>query len=131
MRRQDVDSDAKVICFRSLKKRQRKEIRRIPAPEFLIAGISAIAPPNAEKPVWSFARTTGWRIIKKVMNAAQISGIHATTKGLRHGFGVRGAMKQIPTSLIQSWMGHSDPSTTAIYLDVKDEEERTLIRKTW
>ena len=63
------------------------------------------------------------------MKAAGISGIHATTKGLRHAFGVRGATKQIPTNVIQGWMGHADPSTTAIYLAVKDEEERALIEK--
>jgi integrase len=40
-------------------------------------------------------------------------------------------MAQIPVSLIQGWMGHSDPSTTAIYLAVKDDEERELIEKTW
>ena len=132
LRRQDIDLEMKVILIRSLKKRQRREIRRVPAPEFLVAGIAAIADPNHPTlPVWSFSRTTAWRIIKNVMKAADIAGIHATAKGLRHGFGVRGAMMQIPTSLIQNWMGHSDPSTTAIYLDVKDDEERTLIEKTW
>ena len=131
LRRQDVDPEAKVIRIRTLKKRGRREIRRVPAPEFLIAGIVAVASPDSEMPVWPYSRTTGWRIIKWVMKAAQISGIHATTKGLRHGFGVRSAMMQIPTNLIQGWMGHSDPSTTAIYLDVKDEEERMLIEKTW
>ena len=131
LRRQDVDPEAKVIRICSLKKRGRREIRRVPAPEFLIAGIAAVASAHVGKPVWPYSRTTGWRIIKSVMKAAQITGIHATTKGLRHGFGVRGAMMQIPTNLIQSWMGHSDPSTTAIYLDVKDEEERALIEKTW
>jgi integrase len=40
-------------------------------------------------------------------------------------------MVQTPVNLIQNWMGHSDPSTTAIYLAVKDEEERELIEKTW
>ena len=131
LRRQDVDDEAKVILIRSLKKRQKKEIRRIPAPEFLVAELLRIATSYPEKPLWPFSRTTGWRIIKGVMKAAQISGIHATTKGLRHGFGVRGAMMQIPTHLIQSWMGHSDASTTAIYLAVKDDEERALIEKTW
>ena len=131
LRRQDIDLEVKAILIRSLKKRGKREIRRVPAPEFLIVGLSAIAGLNAHTPIWPFSRTTGWRIIKDVMKAAQIFGIHATTKGLRHGFGVRGAMMQIPTSVIQNWMGHSDPSTTAIYLAVKDDEERELIKKTW
>ncbi len=131
LRPQDLDQETKAILIRSLKKRQKRETRRLPVPVFLVKELSSIATRSLSTPIWSFSRTTGWRIIKSVMMSAQISGIHATTKGLRHGFGVRGAMMQIPTSLIQSWMGHSDPSTTAIYLAVKDEEERTLIEKTW
>lgn len=131
LRRSDIDQEMKVILIRSLKKRGRTEIRRIPAPEFLIVGLLSIAPANPSKPLWQFSRTTAWRLIKRVMKAAQISGIHATTKGLRHGFGVRGALMQVPASIIQGWMGHADPSTTAIYLAVKDEEERALIEKTW
>ena len=131
LRQQDVDFEAKVVRIRSLKKRDRYEIRRLPIPMFLVTGLLEITPANELNRFWPFSRTTAWRIIKSVMRSAQISGIHATTKGLRHGFGVRGALERIPTSLIQNWMGHSDPSTTAIYLAVKDDEERELIEKTW
>lgn len=131
LRRQDIDAEAKTLRLRTLKKRGKYEIRRLPIPAFLVSGLLNLAAPDAEKLIWVFSRTTGWRIVKGVMNAAQISGIHATAKGLRHGFGVRGVMKQIPLTLIQSWMGHADLSTTAIYLAVKDEEERALIEKTW
>ena len=131
LRRQDVDAESKAVLIRSLKKRDKHEIRRLPIPGFLVDGLLNIAPTEANQPLWPFSRTTGWRIIKSVMKAATISGIHATTKGLRHGFGVRGAMMQIPLNLIQGWMGHADASTTAIYLDVRDEEERALIEKTW
>ena len=131
LRPQDLDRGGEGILIRSLKKRYKREIRRLPVPGFLVKELNSIAVCKPDTPIWPFSRTTGWRIIKAVMNAAQISGIHATTKGLRHGFGVRGAMMQIPTHLIQSWMGHSDPSTTAIYLAVRDDEERELIEKTW
>ena len=67
----------------------------------------------------------------KCLKSAKIAGIHATTKGLRHGFGVRSAMMRIPSNVIQQWLGHADPSTTAIYLAVRDDEERELIEKTW
>lgn len=131
LRPQDLDQEAKAILIRSLKKRDKRETRRVPVPSFLAKELSSIATGKPEARIWPFSRTTGWRIIKAVMKAAQISGIQATAKGLRHGFGVRGAMMQIPTNLIQNWMGHSDPSTTAIYLAVRDDEERELIEKTW
>ena len=49
----------------------------------------------------------------------------------RYAFGVRGALGKVPRNVIQRWMGHSDPATTAIYLAVRDDEERALIRRTW
>ena len=131
LRRQDVDLETKTVRIRSLKKRDKREIRRIPIPVFLVAGLLSISLHEDGDLLWPRSRTTAWRIIKGVMKAAGISGIHATTKGLRHGFGVRGAMMRIPPNVIQQWMGHADLSTTAIYLAVKDDEERELIEKTW
>ena len=131
LRWQDIDQETKTLCIRSLKKRDKHEIRRLPIPTFLVAELLNIHHLPKNKSLWQFSRTTGWRIIKNVMRQAQISGIHATTKGLRHGFGVRSAMVRIPPNLIQQWMGHADLSTTVIYLAVKDDEERELIEKTW
>lgn len=127
----DLDAEMNAVSIRSLKKRGRSEIRRIPLPEFLVRELLAMAGKHRKRRLWTFSRTTGWRLIKRVMKAAGISGVQATSKGLRHGFGVRGALVQIPLSVIQHWMGHADASTTAIYLAVQDEEERALIQKTW
>ena len=49
----------------------------------------------------------------------------------KDAFGVRAALANIPVSIIQRWMGHSHPVTTAIYLEVRDEEERKMIARTW
>lgn len=126
-----VDSELSAISIRTLKKRGKVKVRRIPLPEFLAKQLIALATSPKDQPLWPFSRTTGWRIVKRVMEEAGVSGIHATAKGLRHAFGVRGALVQIPLSLIQHWMGHADSTTTAIYLAVRDEEERALIEKTW
>lgn len=131
LRRHDFDTEMNVVLIRSLKKRGKRVIRRIPLPDFLAKEFRGIAEKKGNQSIWRFSRTTGWRIDKRAMGGANISGIHATTKGLRHGFGVRGAMGQIPLNLIQQWMGHADLETTAIYLDVHDEEERILIARTW
>ena len=131
LRKYDLDSEMNVVRIKCLKKRGRIEIRRLPIPEFLVKELMTMATSTEGQRLWLFSRTTGWRVIKSVKDQAGIFGIHATTKGLRHGFGVRGALEQIPLNLIQNWMGHSDASTTAIYLAVKDEEERELIGRTW
>ena len=131
LRGYDLDVETKTLSIRSLKKRGRNQTRRIPVPEFLMLELIAARSAHRNRRLWKFSRVTGWRIIKRVMKAAGVSGVQATTKGLRHGFGVRGALVQIPASVIQQWMGHADLSTTAIYLAVQDEEERALIEKTW
>lgn len=128
---QDLDQSTGALRVRSLKKRKKREFRRIPVPEALLAGLRQLSGEQPEERLWAFSRPTAWRIIKRVMAECEIEGIHATAKGLRHGFGVRCALAKIPLNLIQLWFGHSQPSTTAIYLDVRDEEERTLMQRTW
>lgn len=128
--RSDVDELANVVIIRSLKKRGKRHLRRIPIPEQLTKRLIEIATSETGA-LWIFSRTTAWRLIKRLMVSAGIFGVHATCKGLRHAFGVRSAMQLIPVSVIQNWMGHADPATTAIYLAVRDEEERLLMQKTW
>jgi integrase/recombinase XerD len=129
--RDDIDPAESVLRIRCLKKRDKEVTRRVPVPDRLAKELRLLARESATGGLWIFSRTTGWRIIKSVMKDAGITGIHATTKGLRHGFGVRGAMGKVPVNVIQRWMGHADPNTTAIYLAVRDEEERELIKRTW
>ncbi len=127
----DVDFSTGILRVRSLKKRDKREFRRLPVPAKLLAGLRGLIKAGDDGAVWTFSRTTAWRIIKRVMADAEIAGIHATTKGLRHAFGVRGVMAGIPLSLLQLWFGHAQSATTAIYLDVRDDEERTLMKRTW
>lgn len=51
------------------------------------------------------------------MMVAQVTGIAACPRGLRHGFGVGTLQAGVPINLTQRWMGHSRLSTTAIYAD--------------
>lgn len=131
LRGSEIDLETNTVSIQSLKKRGKHEVRRVPIPKFLAEELTKVIDFQSDSRIWQFSRTTGWRIIKQAMRKAQIAGIQATCKGLRHGFGVRGALGQIPLSIVQRWMGHADPSTTAIYLEVQGEEERTLIERTW
>lgn len=126
-----VDLADGVLRIRSLKKRKSNIYRRVPIPNALQKALMEIAPVKCKQPIFSFSRPTGWRTIKEAMKLAKIDGVQATSKGLRHGFGVRCAMAKIPLNLIQKWMGHSSPDTTSIYIDIVDEEELSFIRKTW
>ncbi|WP_163365526.1 tyrosine-type recombinase/integrase, partial [Enterobacter asburiae] len=74
--------------------------------------------------LWTMSRTTAWRITKRAMQMAGVSGRAATPRGLRHGFGVGTVRAGISITLIKRWMGHSRLSSTEVYLDVIGLEER-------
>jgi len=125
-----MDKAESVILVRCLKKRGKIVTRRVPVPESLIRRLEDYSGTRPGR-LWEFGRRTGWRIVKAAMRQAGIHGIQASPKGLRHGFGVRAAMANVPINIIQRWMGHAYPSTTAIYLAIQGIEERNLIARTW
>ena len=126
-----IDWDARVVRIRTLKKRGKIEYRRIAIPDLLIRVLRKITNGKPGEILFPCHRTTGWRLIKKVMAKAEISGIQASPKGLRHAFGVRAMMDGIAITKLQKWMGHADIETTEIYLDVDDETDRELMKRTW
>ncbi len=79
--------------------------------------------------IFTKSRASSWRLVKKVMARAKIKGKMATSKGLRHGFGIALLMgdRPAPIHLVAQVLGHSDVSTTEIYLQAVGEEKRTLI----
>jgi site-specific recombinase XerD len=74
---------------------------------------------------------TGWRAVHAVMQAARISGMPASPKGLRHGFGVAAVTAGIPLNLVQKWLGHAQLSTTAVYANAVGSEEKDIARRLW
>jgi integrase len=92
------------LVFRSLKKRKvdgkgrekQPQYRAVPVPELLIERIDLVFDVRAKQkrgqgldtPFWPISRPTAYRLVKRVMDRAGISGKQATGKGLRHGFGV-------------------------------------------
>ncbi len=135
-----VDLDAGQLVFRSLKKRDGKvHHRAVPVPPEHLDALNLVHDVSAIKRrgrktterLWPFARMTGWRRVSEVMEAADISGAHASPKGLRHAFGVHALVKDIPLPLLQRWMGHANLETTSIYLQVIGNEERGFASRLW
>jgi integrase/recombinase XerD len=65
------------------------------------------------------------------MARAEINGPMAMPNGLRHAYGIRAAGENVPPRLIQRWLGHSDPDTTAIYINAVGKEERRFAERLW
>jgi integrase/recombinase XerD len=128
------------IRFESVKKRRRGVFRAVPVPPELLRMLTLAHDVRMLQQrkdrghgvrLWPWSRTTAWRHVHAVMGAAGVHGTQATTKGLRHGFGVAAVQASIPLNLVQRWLGHARLLTTAIYADAVGEEERHIAARLW
>jgi integrase/recombinase XerD len=124
-----LDIERLALTIRTLKRR-RTVFRVVPVPEAVVAILRSV-PVGTEGRLLPIHRATAWRLVKAVMARAGVSGPMASPKGLRHGFGICAAGHNVPTNLIQRWMGHASPVTTAIYLDAVGVEERRFASRMW
>lgn len=139
----NFDLDDCAIIVRSLKKRGRlkgRHFRAIPVPrDYLermdkvhgIRAAQARADHGRDTRLWLFSRTTGWRLVHAVMEAAELTGVKACAKGLRHAYGVNAAMNNIPETRIKKWLGHESLETTEVYLDVVGPEDHAIAERMW
>lgn len=131
-----IEIEAGFIAVTTLKRRSRVPvIREIPIPPDLITELIAVHGIDGTHPdrrLWTFSRSRAWALIKQVMRTANVAdGIHATPKGLRHGFGLHAIRSGVPLNLVQKWLGHARMETTAIYLDAVGPEERAMAERMW
>lgn len=122
------------IALRSLKRRNRAVvIREVPVPLWLLDELAALSRErDIHEPLWRLSRSWAWSLVKSVMTDAAIAeGLHATPKGLRHGYGLHAIRSGVPITLVQRWLGHARLSTTAIYLQAMGDEEREIAARMW
>jgi hypothetical protein len=128
-----VDLAAGIIVFESLKKRRAGVHRAVPVPPEFLKRLGAIHDLRGDgsQRLWNWSRTTAWRRVKDVMDAADIHGPFATPKGLRHSFGIKAIQSEVPLNMTQKWLGHSRIATTAIYADATGREEFMIAARMW
>ena len=127
--------DAGVVAIVTLKRR-RFCVREVPIPPDLMAALDrhftiARRSVRSDERLWPFSRTTAWRLVKQVMNAAHIAGRQACPRGLRHAFGVGTLQAGVPINLTQAWLGHASVATTAIYAAACGPEEIAFAKRFW
>lgn len=135
-----VDYSAQGIVFETLKRRK-KVHRFVPLPNPFLTKLDDVhrvkdyqagrAEGKYSDRIWSFGRTTGWKIITKIMAAAEIEGIQASPKGLRHSFAIKHQLLKTPESMTANWLGHADTSMMAIYGRAVGLESREIASKFW
>ena len=135
---QSVDLEEEAITFRTLKQRDKVRWRSVTVPQPMLDTLELVHGIRREqrsrrKPaaLWAWGRTQGWKHVKACMDAVGVSGVHATPKGLRHGFGVRAIQTTRNPRLVQKWLGHTTLEMTTIYMDVIGQEEREAARLVW
>ncbi len=118
------------LVFRSLKKRKtdyrgrtkQPQYRTVPIPQPLIDGLDLVfgvrtlrkRKKQMDDPLWDMSRATAYRMVKRVMERAVITGKQA-----------------LPPHVLSQLMGHSDSKITEIYLQVVGEEKRQLVADAW
>ncbi|MBL8227363.1 MAG: tyrosine-type recombinase/integrase [Bryobacterales bacterium] len=128
-----VDLAAGVVILESLKKRRKGVFRAVPVPKEFLQTLDTVhgLAQTGDALLWNWSRTTAWRRVKEVMEAASIRGLYATPKGVRHGFGVKATTSDVPLNMTQKWMGHARLETTTIYADAVGPEERKIAARMW
>lgn len=129
-----VQQATNVIAIPTLKKRGEIAVREIPVPPSLIGeltGMQDMFEHHAHAPFWHWKRTWAWSRVKHVMEQSNITGLHASPKGLRHGYGVHAVHSGVPLNLVQKWLGHAQLSTTAIYTNAVGSEEYAIAERMW
>jgi integrase/recombinase XerD len=135
-----VDLGDGVLVIESLKKRRKGIYRAVPVPPRFLDALDLAHDLRAARRqpgggvdirLWEWSRATAWRRVCDVMEAAGITGLHATPKGLRHGFGIKAVASNVPLNMTQRWLGHAQLSTTSIYLDAVGAEEKQLAERMW
>lgn len=131
-----IEREGGFISIRTLKKRRGVVVmREVPVPVELLDMITdahRIENMDPDARLWNLSRSRAWQLVKEVMVAAHIArGIHATPKGLRHGFGLHAISSGVPINLVQRWLGHASMATTALYLQAIGQEERQIAARMW
>lgn len=136
----DVDFAAGAVTIGTLKQRRSGVYRQVPlSPDFINSldnsfDLRTLQKKNSKtrnQYIWGWSRKNGYLVIKRIMEAAELEGLGAMPKGLRHAFAIACLDKDIPLNMVQKWMGHSSIKTTAIYANATGKEERKLAAKLW
>ncbi|MEO1263180.1 MAG: site-specific integrase [Bacteroidota bacterium] len=135
----DIDLSGQKVSIRTLRKRNKESTatRTVPLPShFLIDLVYAhkLGRQNTLSPdtrLWGWSRTSAFRKVKEAMKIAGIEGYHATPLGIRHGFGMYCAEKEVPLNYIRKWMGHSSLEITEMYLLNRVCDERAVAERLW
>ncbi len=134
-----IDLSEQTVIFRTLKKRSKVLYRGVPVPSNYLDSLDMVhcikeaQRKQRNSRLWGWSRSKAWRVVKAVMYEAgiDIALPHATAKGLRHAYGIHAITSGVPVTELQKLLGHSDLTTTSIYINAQGAEKRSLVARMW
>lgn len=136
----DIDFSGGAVTIGTLKQRKSGVFRQVPLSDDYLRSLDnsfdlrILQKKNSKTRnefIWGWSRRHGYQVIKKIMEKAELEGVYAMPKGLRHAFAIACLDKGLPLNMVQKWLGHSSIETTAIYANAVGKEERKLAAKLW
>ena len=136
----DIDFSGGAVTIGTLKQRKSGVYRQVPLSDDYLRSLDnsfdlrILQKKNSKTRnqfIWGWSRRHGYQVIKKIMDKAELEGVYAMPKGLRHAFAIACLDKGLPLNMVQKWLGHSSIETTAIYANAVGKEERKLAAKLW
>ncbi len=126
----DIDLYSKVIRLMTLKQKGSKPLRYVPIIEdndgienptpFQDEIESYISKSNLSKDelLFKVSRQYVHQVIVRACKKAGLDRERAHAHTFRHSFAVNCIMKQIPPAVVQRVLGHADPTSTALYMNI-------------
>lgn len=136
----DIDFSGGAVTIGTLKQRKSGVYRQVPLSDDYLRSLDnsfdlrILQKKNSKTRnefIWGWSRRHGYQVVKKIMDKAELEGMYAMPKGLRHAFAIACLDKGLPLNMVQKWLGHSSIETTAIYANAVGKEERKLAAKLW
>jgi integrase len=105
----DIDDVNGELAFKSLQQRREPDMRRVPAPSALIELFGRLqASRLGDLPasrIWTWSRITAWRRVRRVFEAAGITGASAFPQALRISFAQQALEAGVPVAMVCRWLG--------------------------
>ncbi len=111
--------------FINVKWSKRDKSRRIPIDNDTLRSLKQYSNQNKiTERLFPLTRQRAFQILKRHSNEAGFNNVHPHT--MRHSFSVNCVRQGVDIITLQKWLGHSDPKTTAIYLQFRDKDMKEI-----
>lgn len=131
LRLSSLDFETQSIVFLTLKQKKVIRHRQVPVPMWLLTRLLRFTAECPGDRIWRVHRVSAYRWVHEIMAQANLFGVKASPRGLRHGFAIASLEEDVPFPMVSKWMGHVRLRTTAIYTEFVIESQAAFAERRW